>query len=46
MPHNPLSCLYGAAGLNNNPALTLALLEAGANPNDGESFYHSTKLIE
>jgi hypothetical protein len=29
-PDNPLPCLYGATGLNNNPALALALLEAGA----------------
>lgn len=42
-PDSPLSCLYGATGLNNNPALGLALLEAGANPNDGESLYHSTE---
>jgi len=42
-PDNPLSCLYGSAGLNNNPALALALLEAGANPNDSESLYHSTE---
>lgn len=42
-PANPLPCLYAAAGLNNNPALVLALLEAGANPNDGESLYHSTE---
>lgn len=33
--HPHLSCVY-AAGLNNNPALALALLEAGAHPNDGE----------
>jgi hypothetical protein len=32
-----------AAGLNNNPALALALLEAGARPNDSESLYHSTE---
>jgi ankyrin repeat protein len=43
IPSNPLSCLYGAAGLNNNPALALSLLEAGANPNDSESLYHSTE---
>jgi len=43
LPDNPLSCLYAATGLNNNPALALALLEAGANPNDGESLYHSTE---
>ena len=42
-PDNPLSCLYGAAGLNNNPDLARVLLEAGANPNDGESVYHSTE---
>ena len=42
-PDNPFSCLYGAAGLNNNPALARVLLDAGANPNDGESLYHSTE---
>ena len=43
LPNNPLSCLYAATGLNNNAGLGLALLEAGANPNDGESLYHSTE---
>ena len=43
LPDNPLSCLYAATGLNNNPALALALLEAGANPNDPESLYHATE---
>ena len=43
LPENPLSCLYAATGLNNNVDLGLALLEAGANPNDGESLYHSTE---
>ena len=43
LPDNPLPCLYAATGLNNNPALALALLEAGANPNDMESLYHSTE---
>lgn len=43
LPDNPLPCLYAATGLNNNPALALALLEAGANPNDPESLYHSTE---
>jgi len=43
LPDNPLSCLYAATGLNNNPALALALLEGGANPNDSESLYHSTE---
>ncbi|MCA8302725.1 hypothetical protein LGN24_14635 [Burkholderia seminalis] len=37
----PLSALYGAAGVNRDPALTAMLLEAGADPNDGESLYHS-----
>ncbi|WP_028351737.1 ankyrin repeat domain-containing protein [Bradyrhizobium murdochi] len=37
----PLSTLYGAAGSNHDPALTKLLLEAGADPNDGESLYHS-----
>jgi hypothetical protein len=37
----PLSTLYGAAGSNHDPDLTKLLLEAGANPNDGESLYHS-----
>ncbi|TPI22565.1 hypothetical protein [Mesorhizobium sp. B4-1-1] len=36
-----LSALYGAAGQNHDPALTNLLLDAGANPNDGESLYHS-----
>jgi ankyrin repeat protein len=36
-----LSTLYGAAGSNHDPALTRLLLDAGANPNDGESLYHS-----
>jgi hypothetical protein len=38
---HPLSALYGAAGRNLDPALTQLLLDAGANPNDGESLYHS-----
>jgi hypothetical protein len=37
----PLSTLYGAAGSYHDPALTRLLLDAGANPNDGESLYHS-----
>lgn len=39
--NNPLSALYGAAGVNRDPALTSLLLDAGADPNDGESLYHS-----
>jgi ankyrin repeat protein len=38
-----MSALYGAAGIRHDPELTRALLEAGANPNDGESVYHSTE---
>ena len=37
----PLSTLYGAAGSHHDPVLTRLLLEAGANPDDGESLYHS-----
>jgi ankyrin repeat protein len=39
--HCPLSALYGAAGSNHDPVLTKLLLKSGANPNDGESLYHS-----
>ncbi|MFN7993243.1 MAG: ankyrin repeat domain-containing protein [Bryobacteraceae bacterium] len=42
-PDSPLSCLYAATGLNNDPALAEALLAHGADPNDGESLYHSTE---
>jgi ankyrin repeat protein len=38
-----MSALYGAAGVKHDPELTRALLEAGANPDDGESLYHSTE---
>ena len=37
----PLSCLYAACGLNGNVEITRLLLEAGADPDDGESLYHS-----
>jgi ankyrin repeat protein len=36
-----LSALYGAAGVNRDPVLTEMLLNAGADPNDCESLYHS-----
>ncbi|PKO65656.1 MAG: hypothetical protein CVU22_18785 [Betaproteobacteria bacterium HGW-Betaproteobacteria-16] len=36
-----LSALYGAAGKTFDPELTRLLLDAGADPNDGESLYHS-----
>lgn len=35
------SPLHGAAGVNFDPDLTRRLLAAGADPNDGESLYHS-----
>ncbi|MGV6871981.1 hypothetical protein ACUSIJ_04725 [Pseudochelatococcus sp. B33] len=35
------SALHGAAGVNFDPDLTRRLLAAGADPNDGESLYHS-----
>jgi ankyrin repeat protein len=37
----PLSALYGAAGQNHDPDMTKLLIDAGADPNDGESLYHS-----
>lgn len=43
---NPLSALYGAAGVNRDPVLTNLLLDAGADPNDGESLYHSLENPE
>lgn len=42
----PLSALYGAAGQNHDPVLTKLLLDDGANPNDGESLYHSLENPE
>ncbi|HEX6459823.1 MAG TPA: ankyrin repeat domain-containing protein [Thermoleophilaceae bacterium] len=36
-----MSAIYGAAGKAHDPELTLLLLEAGADPNDGECVYHS-----
>jgi ankyrin repeat protein len=42
-PHNPLSLLFGATGYANHPELAEMLLDAGADPNDGESLYHSTE---
>src|SRR4051812_6726436 len=38
-----MSALYGAAGRAHDPELTRLLLEAGANPDDGESVYHATE---
>lgn len=42
-PDWPLSVLYGAAGRTHNRAMTRLLLEAGANPDDNESLYHSVE---
>ncbi|WP_031356705.1 ankyrin repeat domain-containing protein [Caballeronia sordidicola] len=42
----PLSALYGAAGVIRDPALTEMLLKAGANPDDGESLYHSLENLD
>jgi ankyrin repeat protein len=41
----PISALYGAAGRNHHPEMTKLLLEAGADPNDGESLYHSLENL-
>ncbi len=41
--YGSMSALYGAAGVVHEPELTRVLLEAGANPDDGESLYHATE---
>lgn len=41
--NGPLSCLYAACGLLGNVEMTRLLLEAGADPDDGESLYHATE---
>lgn len=41
-----MSAVYGGAGVRHDPALTRLLLEAGADPNDGESLYHATEAPE
>lgn len=38
--HHPLTALYGAAGVTHDHELTALLLDAGADPDDGESLYH------
>jgi len=40
-----LSALYGAAGKNHDSELTKLLLDAGADPNDGESLYHAMESL-
>src|SRR4051812_10026725 len=44
--YGEMSALYGAAGVVHDPELTRLLLEAGANPDDGESLYHSTEASD
>jgi len=39
-----LSALYGCCRQTGNPVVAKLLLEAGANPDDGESLYHSSEL--
>ena len=40
-----MSALYGAAGKNHDLELTKILLDAGADPNDGKSLYHSLETF-
>jgi ankyrin repeat protein len=42
-PGSTWTPLYGAAGRIHEPELTRMLLAAGADPDDGESLYHSTE---
>jgi ankyrin repeat protein len=41
--YGEMSALYGAAGVVHDPELTRVLLDAGADPDDGESLYHATE---
>ncbi len=41
--YGEMSALYGAAGVVHDPELTRVLLEADADPDDGESLYHATE---
>jgi hypothetical protein len=41
--YGAMSALYGAAGVVHDPAMTRLLLQAGADPDDGESVYHATE---
>lgn len=41
--YGAMSVLYGAAGVAQDPATTTLLLDRGANPDDGESVYHSVE---
>jgi hypothetical protein len=44
--YGAMSAVYGAAGVRHDPGLTRLLLEAGADPNDGEWLYHATEAPE
>jgi hypothetical protein len=39
--YGPQSALYGASGVVHDPDMTRLLLDAGADPDDGESVYHA-----
>jgi ankyrin repeat protein len=41
--YGAMPVLYGAAGVAHDPATTRLLLERGADPDDGESVYHSVE---
>lgn len=45
-PDWPLSALYGAAGRTHHAGMTKLLLDAGANPDDNESLYHSVESAD
>jgi len=38
-----VSALYGVTGMHNRPGIARLLLEAGANPTDGESIFHGAE---
>ena len=46
LPGDPLSVLYAAAGRNHDVVITQKLLAAGADPDDNESLYHATEVID
>ena len=43
-PDDPLPVLYGATARAQSPEIVQLLLQAGAEPNDGESLYHATEV--
>ncbi len=42
--YGEMSAVYGAAGVARNPEATRLLLQAGADPDDGESVYHASEV--